>query len=77
MRSRLTSSWCRKKIRLVSGCWLWGEFVNDWANPEATRRSWDMVARYVVPEVNGMLDAYRESQSHVINNREVFDRAGE
>ncbi len=23
-------------------------FVHDWANPEATRRSWDMVARYVV-----------------------------
>ena len=52
-------------------------FVNDWANPEAARRSWDMVARYVVPEVNGMLDAYRESQHHVIHNREVFDRAGE
>ena len=24
-----------------------------------------------------MLDGYRESQAHVINNREVFDRAGE
>lgn len=52
-------------------------FVNDWANPENTRRSWDMVARYVIPEVRGMLDAYRESQSYVINNREVFDRAGQ
>ena len=51
-------------------------FVNDWANPEATSRSWDMVARYVIPEVRGMLDAYRDSQSYVINNREVFDRAG-
>src|SRR3954465_9982709 len=28
-------------------------FVHDWANPENTRRSWDMVARYVVPEING------------------------
>ena len=36
-----------------------------------------MVARYVIPEVNGMLDNYRESQQYVINNREVFDRAGE
>ncbi len=52
-------------------------FVNDWANPEATRRSWDMVARYVVPEVNGMLASYRESQAHVIANREVFERAGQ
>jgi len=24
-------------------------FVHDWANPENTRRSWDMVARYVIP----------------------------
>jgi limonene 1,2-monooxygenase len=52
-------------------------FVNDWANPEATRRSWDMVARYVIPEVNGMLDSYRESQDYVINHREVFERAGQ
>jgi len=52
-------------------------FAHDWANREATLRSWDMVARYVIPEVNGMLDNYRESQQYVINNREVFDRAGE
>ncbi|XOV85246.1 MAG: LLM class flavin-dependent oxidoreductase [bacterium] len=52
-------------------------FAHDWANREATLRSWDMVARYVIPEVNGMLDSYRESQQYVINNREVFDRAGE
>jgi limonene 1,2-monooxygenase len=31
-------------------------FVHDWANPENTRRSWDMVARYVVPEINGYVD---------------------
>ncbi len=51
-------------------------FAHDWANREATLRSWDMVARYVIPEVNGMLDGYRESQRHVIENRESFDRAG-
>ena len=51
-------------------------FMHDWANPENTRRSWDMVARYVVPEVNGMLDAYRESQQYVIEHRDSFDRAG-
>ena len=28
-------------------------FVHDWANPENTMRSWDMVARYVIPEING------------------------
>ena len=28
-------------------------FANDWANIEATRKSWDLVARYVMPAVNG------------------------
>jgi limonene 1,2-monooxygenase len=35
-----------------------------------------MVARYVVPEVNGLLDGYRESRAHVIAHRESFERAG-
>jgi limonene 1,2-monooxygenase len=52
-------------------------FVHDWANPEATARSWDLVARYVVPEVNGLLDGYRESQKYVIEHRESFERAGQ
>ena len=36
-----------------------------------------MVARYVIPEVNGMLDGYRESNKYVNENRSVWDRAGE
>ena len=52
-------------------------FVNDFAHPEAIARSWDMVARYVVPEVNGMLDDFRESNAFVIEHREYFDRAGQ
>jgi limonene 1,2-monooxygenase len=52
-------------------------FVHDWANPENTARSWDMVARYVVPEINGYLRKLRESQQFVATNREVFDRAKE
>jgi limonene 1,2-monooxygenase len=51
-------------------------FAHDWANPEATARSWDLVARYVVPEINGYLASYRASQKHVIENRDVFERAG-
>ncbi len=50
-------------------------FVHDWANPENTMRSWDMVARYVVPEINGYLSGLRKSQDYVINNRESFNRA--
>jgi limonene 1,2-monooxygenase len=52
-------------------------FAHDWANPENTRRSWDMVARYVVPEINGYIDGLRRSQKFVIENRAIFDRAGQ
>jgi limonene 1,2-monooxygenase len=52
-------------------------FVHDWANPENTFRSWDMVARYVVPEINGYLRKLRESRDFVATNRGVFDRAKE
>lgn len=52
-------------------------FVNDFAHPEAISRSWDMVARYVLPEVNGMLTDFRESNRFVIDHREYFDRAGQ
>jgi limonene 1,2-monooxygenase len=52
-------------------------FAHDWANPENTRRSWDMVARYVVPEINGYIDSMRKSQKFVIENRAIFERAGQ
>jgi limonene 1,2-monooxygenase len=40
-------------------------FAHDWANPEATRRSWELVARYVVPEVNGLSARLRASQQYL------------
>jgi limonene 1,2-monooxygenase len=52
-------------------------FVHDWANGENTRRSWDMVARYVVPEINGYLAGLRTSREFVATNREYFNRARE
>jgi limonene 1,2-monooxygenase len=52
-------------------------FAHDWANRENTLRSWDLVARYVMPEVNGMLEGYRASRTHVVENREWFNRAGQ
>jgi limonene 1,2-monooxygenase len=52
-------------------------FVHDWANPENTMRSWDMVARYVVPEINGYLAGLRASREFVATNREYFERARE
>ncbi len=50
-------------------------FVHDWASPENTFRSWDLVARYVVPEINGYLRELRKSREFVVNNREYFERA--
>ena len=67
----------RKMVDLTGGFGTVIGFVHDWANREATSRSWELLARYVIPEINGLLDSYRESQQYVIEHREVFDRAGE
>ena len=40
-------------------------FSHDWANTEATKRSWDLVARYVIPAVNGHLRAQQASAAYV------------
>ncbi len=66
-----------KMIDLTGGFGTVIGFVHDWANPKDTFNSWDLVARYVLPEINGYLKSYRESQKYVIEHREVFDRAGE
>lgn len=67
----------RQMMELTGGFGCVIGFVHDWANRENTLRSWDMVARYVIPEVNGMLDGYRESNKFVIENRSTWERAGE
>ena len=67
----------RKMYELTGGFGTVIGFVHDWCTPEQNFRSWDRVARYVVPEINGYLKAYKRSQQDVIENREVFDRAGE
>jgi limonene 1,2-monooxygenase len=36
-----------------------------------------MVARYVIPEINGYTRSLRQSQKFVIENRAVFERAGQ
>ena len=63
--------------RVTGGFGVMMGFVNDWANPEATMRSWDLVARHVIPEVNGQLAPMRASNVFVQENRESFLRAGE
>jgi len=67
----------RQMLELTGGFGTVIGFVHDWANRENTARSWDMVARYVIPEVNGILDDYRESNKFVIENRSTWLRAGD
>ncbi len=40
-------------------------FANDWANIESTRNSWDLVARYVIPAVNGTIRPQMASADYV------------
>ncbi len=44
-------------------------FAHDWANRENTRRSWDMVARYVIPALNGSLQPMQASADYVEANK--------
>jgi limonene 1,2-monooxygenase len=67
----------REMVEITGGFGCVVGFVHDWANREDTIRSWDMVARYVIPEVNSMLDRYRDSNKFVIENRSTWDRAND
>ena len=67
----------KQVIEMSGGFGTIAGFVHDWANPENTFRSWDMVARYVIPEINGHLAKLRDSANFVATNRGVFDRAKE
>ena len=50
-------------------------FCHDWANPDNTRRSWELVARHVVPEVNGYLRSMRASEQYIQTHRDSFKQA--
>ena len=51
-------------------------FAHDWANREATMRSWELVARYVIPELNGYTAGLRESQEYLNRHQaELMDGA--
>ena len=44
-------------------------FAHDWANRENTLRLWDMVARYVMPALNGSLRSMQASSDYVAANK--------
>ena len=52
-------------------------FAHDWANPEAAARSWDLVARYVIPEVNGFTKTVAGSAEFLHGHqKELMAKAG-
>src|SRR5258707_1186452 len=44
-------------------------FAHDWANHEATLRSWDLFARYVIPEINGQTRNLKPSAEYLAANK--------
>ena len=67
----------RRMQDITGGFGMVLNFAHDWANPEASNRSWDLIARHVIPEINGQIEPMRASNTWVRENRESFTRAGE
>ena len=67
----------RRMQDITGGFGMVLNFAHDWANPEASNRSWDLIARHVIPEINGQIEPMRASNAWVSENRESFTRAGE
>ena len=44
-------------------------FAHDWANREATTRSWELFGRYVIPAVNGLTRGLQESADYLEANK--------
>lgn len=67
----------RKLQEVTGGFGVVMGFAHDWANRENTLRSWDLFARYVIPELRGMTVGLRESQAYLHANRaELMGGAG-
>ena len=46
--------------------------ANDWATVDRTLHSYELMARYVIPEFKGHLDALRASYDRVVSNKRSF-----
>jgi limonene 1,2-monooxygenase len=44
---------------------------HEWANPEATRRSWELVAQYVMPEFQGQAESTLAAAERARQNRDA------
>ncbi len=46
--------------------------ANDWASPENTRRSYELMARQVIPHFNGMINPLQRSYDRVVANKASY-----
>jgi limonene 1,2-monooxygenase len=67
----------RKLQEVTGGFGVVLGFAHDWANREATLRSWELVARYVVPEINGYFRNQVSSAEFLVEHqKELMAGAG-
>jgi limonene 1,2-monooxygenase len=55
------------------GCYML--IGHDWANPDATRLSYELFARWVMPEFQGTMDSVRRSRRHSIETHAELSAA--
>lgn len=48
------------------------QLAHDWANWQATQKSYELMTRYVIPHFQNAMDARRDSYDHVAANRETY-----
>ncbi len=48
------------------------QLAHEWANWEATQKSYELMARYVIPHFQGAMERQRDSYAHTTANRETF-----
>jgi limonene 1,2-monooxygenase len=60
----------RRLYDLAGGFGTLVGFMHDWANHEATRRSYELFARYVIPRVAGLLQPVERSAAMVATDKE-------
>jgi len=60
----------RELQRITGGFGVVLGFAHDWANRENTLRSWDLFARYVMPELNGYTAHQKISADFMADHRE-------
>jgi len=65
-------------VELAGGFGTLVGFMHDWANHEATMRSYDLFARYVIPRVQGRIAPLERSRDLLAQNAEgLMKQAGE